>query len=388
MRHAPRSAASSIAVALLALAACDSGDYGPTRSGSGLQKVSGDDQVVAVQDTAAPLVVQVLDQNGDEAPGVAVTWTVTDGSGTLISVEDVTGAGGTASVSYVATSDTGLVTVTALIGIKVAVSFTLHVATPCAVGALTPRGPTEIAGATIDSTFPVGLLCSHAEFDVPLVMGSAYFLALTHRPDPSNGGGDGVDPVLSLWKSSIAGPIGPATADLLALSDHDGGDRNSEIFFVAPVSGTYRLVAGHRVPLLPGGYRVTGERCPVIAPAPIVGVQTYTLPAIPAGMCIRHYAPGATSQYRFVSVPTDSLELLTISVTSTDFTPVWQAFMDWDPRNVEWPGPIVGNDSTRTLTVYPDGRLTIAIGGTTPTASGDFTLTVTRTPFDPLVTTP
>jgi hypothetical protein len=69
-------------------------------------KVSGDSQSVAPLTTSAPMVVRLLDTEGDTLVGVPVTFTVTAGMGT-VTVLDTTDADGLASTVFTAPGNAG-----------------------------------------------------------------------------------------------------------------------------------------------------------------------------------------------------------------------------------------------------------------------------------------
>ena len=69
-----------------------------------LVMVSGNGQVVQSQNlTTLPLVVEAKDASGQPAPGVAVSWKITAGTGTLVRPVNTTDANGQASVTFLAT---------------------------------------------------------------------------------------------------------------------------------------------------------------------------------------------------------------------------------------------------------------------------------------------
>ncbi len=72
-----------------------------------LTMVSGNGQVVQEQFLSAPFVVEAKDAGGHPAAGVAVTWKITSGSGTLVRPVNSTDASGQASVTFLATNVPG-----------------------------------------------------------------------------------------------------------------------------------------------------------------------------------------------------------------------------------------------------------------------------------------
>jgi Big-like domain-containing protein len=337
----------------------------------------GEGLIAEVSDTSVALQVRVVtdDDRFLGISGAAVSWRVAGGPGQMLVVDDTTDGVGLARARYIATADTGTrVVVVHLAGTRDSALFHLRVLPPCPIGTVT-------VGQAIDSAL-VGGACNRGDFDLEVVAGQAYFITYTHRPDPAQGGLDRLDPLLALWKRIAGRSVQFGRDRLLAVSDDEGGSRNSELVFVAPESENLRVQAltfGGQLAL--GGYRVKVETCPVIPVTADPGTATYTLPAVAAGTCLRHHQ-GLTSAYRLLSVPVSTGEEVTITVASADFTPVWDAFSNWasfgeSGGEVE---TIVGTDRVRIVKVFEAGLVTIAIGGDTPAASGDFNVTIQREP--------
>ena len=288
------------------------------------------------------------------------------GPGTVIAA-DTTDATGVAATRYFATADTGQRIVRAQIGPDT-LRYALRVLPACPVGTLA-------VGQVIDAVFAGGP-CPHEEVMIPLVAGQAYFISETHHPDPTHNNVDFVDPLMTLWHASDDRPVRFDRSTFLALSDDENGDLNSALFFVAPTSGEYRLVAGSFANAGFGGYRLSLESCPVILATADTGTQTYALPPIPAGTC-RRARFGETRGYRFLAVPVAAGTLVRFTVTSADFTPVWELFTNWDPYE-SGQDPAVGNGVNRLAVASEDGFATIAIAGSADDAAGNFTVTVTH----------
>ena len=90
-----------------------------------LTKVSGDLQHGTVGTRLADsLVVAVRDQNGTPLPGAAVTFTLTDGQGTLSSTSDTTDASGLASITLTLPGEPGASTVEVVVADLEPVTFT------------------------------------------------------------------------------------------------------------------------------------------------------------------------------------------------------------------------------------------------------------------------
>jgi hypothetical protein len=105
-------------VVFMVLAACDGanpfGGTGVTPPGNQLSIVGADTQSVAVNATASrPLAVRVTDRSGAGVQGVAVTFAVLSGGGTLSATAATTDAGGNASATYTAGLTPGPATISA-----------------------------------------------------------------------------------------------------------------------------------------------------------------------------------------------------------------------------------------------------------------------------------
>ena len=332
-------------------------------------RVGGNGQIVAVNDTSIALGLLVLDTLHHPLSDIVVEWSVVSGPG-RVDAADTTNATGLAQTRFFATADTGTRVIQARIGPD-SVNFVLRVAPPCPVGTLA-------VGQVIDAVFPDGP-CPHQELEMTLVAGQAYFISETHHPDPAHNNVDLVDPLMTLWQAFDPRPVRIDRSAFLAFSDDENGDFNSALFFVAPASGAYRIVAGSFANAGFGGYRLSLERCPVIVATADTGTQTYALPAIPPGTC-RRDLPGGSRGYRFLSVPVALGEELQVTVTSADFTPAWELFTNWDSYE-SFQGPAIGNGLTRLAVPSVDGLATIAIAGTTENATGNFTVTLTRSVY-------
>jgi hypothetical protein len=73
-----------------------------------IEKISGDSQAVSAgEGLPAPLVVQVNDSRGNAIAGVTVTFTVSQGEGSVNSISATTGADGRASTAFITGTDSG-----------------------------------------------------------------------------------------------------------------------------------------------------------------------------------------------------------------------------------------------------------------------------------------
>jgi hypothetical protein len=123
--------------------------------------VSGNNQPAAVNSPLSePLVVKVADQYGNPLAGVAVTFAITAGSGTLSATTAVTNSSGQAQVSLTLGTTAGTVTVTATIAGVASPAVFSATATPGPPAALTVvsgNNQTGIAGSVLANPLVVKL---------------------------------------------------------------------------------------------------------------------------------------------------------------------------------------------------------------------------------------
>lgn len=122
--------AAALVSAGAALAACG-GDKttSPTPVATTLDIMSGDNQTTTPNTAiAAPLVVEVLDQNNAVLPSQAITWAIASGTGTLSATSSTTDSNGQASVIFTPDANVGTASITATVGTLNPVTFTVTVA--------------------------------------------------------------------------------------------------------------------------------------------------------------------------------------------------------------------------------------------------------------------
>jgi hypothetical protein len=114
--------------ALVLLLSCGGGDLtlpGETSPPSDLLLVSGDDQAAKPgDDLPAPLVVKVVDAQGNPVANSAVSWTIGAGGGSVSPVAAQTDSGGLAAATLTLGADEGTNTVSAAVTGLEAVTFT------------------------------------------------------------------------------------------------------------------------------------------------------------------------------------------------------------------------------------------------------------------------
>ena len=222
----------------------------------------------------------------------------------------------------------------------------------------------------------------YESYTVSLTKGKAYMFTESNIPDPANGGRDLVDAQLTLWGKSPEGVNVPLSAS----DDEARGDSglNSVIFFVAPVSGTFELVATSYYWGGLGGYQLTMNECPVLAVLDTAGTYGLNLKPSP---CVRVNAANNaadTSRYNFVSFHADSFETVHSIVTSAAFTPDWEMFgpgMDFDENLYTYSRSAASSTSGGDISFMlgpVDGLITIGVGGNAADTSGAFTIQLTR----------
>jgi hypothetical protein len=135
--------AGAIAIAS-ALSACGDNKLGPSTPAV-VAITAGSAQTLLVGNRpSAPLVVQVRNSDGATLPNIPVRWSVTNGGGSLTSVEDTTDANGNASTTYLSPAIVAKATVLAAAGGQGA-TFTMTLA-PDTVGAISTYAGNGSAG--------------------------------------------------------------------------------------------------------------------------------------------------------------------------------------------------------------------------------------------------
>lgn len=97
----------------------------PPTAGASITIAGGNNQVASAGSTLPnPVVIFVADQNGNPLAGVAVTWLVVTGGGSLSSNSGLTGPDGKSAVTWTLGSTPGTQTATATVGGSPPVTFT------------------------------------------------------------------------------------------------------------------------------------------------------------------------------------------------------------------------------------------------------------------------
>lgn len=219
----------------------------------------------------------------------------------------------------------------------------------------------------------------YVAYDVKLTEGHAYMIRLDSLPDPDY---NDFDAVLALYAQNADGSTIP-----LAASDDDAGFHNSVIWFVAPVSGTFKLRASSYWYGGTGNYRLIMHECPVLATLDTAGTYNLTLGASP---CVVPMAGGNgadTSAYSFVRLDAAAGEGISATLTTAVFPPVWAMFGPGFDIYANIYGDSQadaskGSGSVNAFTMGEvGGQVTIAVGATTvDSVGGAFSLALVRTP--------
>lgn len=256
----------------------------------------------------------------------------------------------------------------------------------CSAGVLqagdTLTGAFTTSSCFLDQDFYSGDRVPYQGYTVHLTKGKGYLVYLRAVPDTANGNEDNVDARLTLWTRSASGNPIP-----LALSDDEADGRNSEIWFVSPVDGTFSLVASSYDFDELGGYQLSMNECPVLGGLDTAGTYQFSLPA---SACRLHEAGGHssdTSAVAFVTLNAQPGENVKTTVTTANFPPVWSqggpGFDTWSNIYQESNYATArGSGSTASFTMGEvGGPLTVAVGATTvDSVGGAFSITLQRTP--------
>jgi len=162
---------------------------------AGITKVSGDAQTTLISTAfPAPLVVSVVDTNGNPVQGATVTWTVTGGA-TLGSASTPTGANGQASTTITAGPNAGSIVVTATTS-TFSATFNLTARLPG------PTNVTFVNGASFvqDAVSPGAIVIIKGTGIAPGVQGLVTAYNIIGEPQPSLAG-------ISVTFNGVTAPI-------------------------------------------------------------------------------------------------------------------------------------------------------------------------------------
>ncbi|HEV7703552.1 MAG TPA: hypothetical protein VGO46_04630 [Gemmatimonadaceae bacterium] len=160
--------------------------------------------------------------------------------------------------------------------------------------------------------------------------------------------------------------VDPNTGDeeLLAISDDEGAQGNSQFYFIAPVSGTFYLRAGAYDRADVGGYTLTAKSCDSPIPE-ITGTLIASTQTLSAADCVLAQPEFVddSSYVKLFSVHVGPNETKTITVTSTDFPPAFQVFgpawgvpCDYDYEGCGGGSAGIDKSDTESFTVHVPGN--------------------------------
>lgn len=192
----------------------------------------------------------------------------------------------------------------------------------CSVGSLSAGadvlGQFKREACVIDYEGYSGNTVNYVSYEVSLTRGKGYHFFASLIPQGSEAASGST--ILTLWGRNAQGQSVP-----LAMSAGDAGGPlgASEVFFIAPRSGTFRLVVSNYEISDVGDYRVTMNECPVLGTLDTAGTYTFTHRG---SSCVRRNLGyfGVTSEVVLVGIkPQANLEHQAM-VSSDAFTPYFE----------------------------------------------------------------
>jgi hypothetical protein len=123
--------------------------------------------------------------------------------------------------------------------------------------------------------------------------------------------------------------VNPSTGEeqLLALSDDEGNNGYSRLYFIAPVSGTFFLRAGGYALFDTSSYKLTARSCdsPIPQITDTLAASTQTLSATDCVLARPNFVDDS-SHVKLFSLLIGPNETKTVTVTSSDFNPGFQIY--------------------------------------------------------------
>lgn len=256
----------------------------------------------------------------------------------------------------------------------------------CAVGALSTGDERSVSfrrdACIADYHFWSGNTVRYVSYDVTLTKGKGYHLFSGGIPDDS-----GYNEVQTIMALHGRGPDGQSLPLAVASGDAGGPRNDTELFFIAPKSGTYSLVIATYNSAQRGDVRVAMEQCPVVATLDTAG--TYDL-AFESTPCVRRNMAygGFPSRVVLVGVKAEALSSHEVTVTASDVTPtIEMGGPDFDVYSYLYDGSDYSSASGQGGSVSLEagnglgGMYTLAVGATSFDPSGSFTLALDRQPL-------
>jgi hypothetical protein len=229
----------------------------------------------------------------------------------------------------------------------------------CGKGSISPG---DVKTGTLSSA-------SCVRFDHAYLNDSTFFDSYSFKADKGKGysfrldrdiASVDLDPFLELVT------VDPNTGDeeLLAISDDEGANGNSQFYFIAPVSGTFYVRAGAYDREDLGGYTLTATSCdsPIPEITGTLDASTQTLATTDCVLAQPQFVDDS-SYVKLFSVHVGPNETKTITVTSTDFPPAFQVFGPaWGvPCNYDYEGcgggsANINKSNTESFTISAPGN--------------------------------
>jgi hypothetical protein len=240
---------------------------------------------------------------------------------------------------------------------------------PTSVASVNPDPSACGKGSISPGDVKTGTLSSSSclRFDHVYLNDSTYFDSYSFKAEKGKGysfrldraTGADLDPFLELVT------VNPSTGDedLLAISDDEGQEGNSQFYFIAPVSGTFYVRAGAFDRENLGGYTLTANSCDSPIPE-ITGTLDASTQTLSASDCVlaQPQFVDDSSHVKLFSVHIGPNETKTITVTSNDFLPAFQVFGPaWGvPCNYDYEGcgggyASVNKSNTESFTIHASG---------------------------------
>ena len=174
--------------------------------------------------------------------------------------------------------------------------------------------------------------------------------------------------------------VNPSTGEeqLLAISDDEGGNGYSRMYFIAPVSGTFYLRAGSFNQGDFMSYKLTAKSCdsPIPEITGTLSASTQTLSATDCVLAQPQFIDDS-SHVKLFSVNVGPNETKTVTVTSADFPPGFQMFgpawgvsCDYDYEGCGGGVANVNKSDTESLTITGEGQENCNVSLRAPVGGG------------------
>lgn len=252
----------------------------------------------------------------------------------------------------------------------------------CSVGSLRPGsdvvGQFDRRACVQDYEGYSGNSVNYVSYSVTLTRGKGYYFFSSLVPNSEDGVSGST--LLTLYGKNEDGQSVPLT-----MSNYDAGGSlgASEFLFIAPRSGTYRLVVSNYEIDNVGDYRVLMEECPVVGTIDTVGSYVFTHSG---SNCVRRNIgyQGVASQVVLVGIKPQANQEHAATVSTNSFSPIFEmGGPGYDFLNYFGGGSYsynTGNFSTAYTYTSDDvdGWITLAVGAYELDPRGSFTVDFNR----------